>query len=110
MSLINAGANDFGGISPLTKDYVNPEKPWPHVAALSAATTATGKALVPRRAPLCLRSPHVVALLLLHDKLTDIVRRSCNPLGLGRFHAENSSQVLAHCSNGTGTLQMGLTA
>lgn len=47
-ALINAGANDFGGISPLTKDYVNPEKPWPHVADLAAAVAATGMALVSR--------------------------------------------------------------
>lgn len=29
--LIKAGVNDLGGISPLTIDYVNPEKPWPHI-------------------------------------------------------------------------------
>lgn len=47
-ALVNAGANDFGGISPLTKDYVNPEKPWPRIADLAAAVAACGKALVPR--------------------------------------------------------------
>lgn len=47
-ALLAAGANDFGGVSPLTKDYVNPEKPWPHVAALAAATAAAGMPLVPR--------------------------------------------------------------
>jgi len=29
--LVKAGVNDLGGISPLTIDYVNPEKPWPHI-------------------------------------------------------------------------------
>jgi FO synthase len=47
-AIISAGANDFGGISPVTKDYVNPEKPWPHLQSLAAATAAAGKALVPR--------------------------------------------------------------
>jgi 2-iminoacetate synthase ThiH len=47
-AIINAGANDFGGISPVTKDYVNPEKSWPHLHSLAAATAAAGKALVPR--------------------------------------------------------------
>jgi FO synthase len=47
-ALLAAGANDFGGVSPLTKDYVNPEKPWPHVGALAAATAASGMPLVPR--------------------------------------------------------------
>ena len=50
-ALIDAGANDFGGISPVTKDYVNPEKPWPHLHSLAAATAAVGKALVPRCRP-----------------------------------------------------------
>lgn len=47
-ALLDAGINDWGGMSPLTKDYVNPEKPWPHLHALAAATAATGKALLPR--------------------------------------------------------------
>ena len=49
-AILNAGANDFGGISPVTRDYVNPEKPWPHLHALASATAAAGKALVPRYA------------------------------------------------------------
>ena len=47
-ALLDAGINDWGGMSPLTKDYVNPEKPWPHLHALAAATAHTGKALMPR--------------------------------------------------------------
>jgi len=38
--LIAAGLNDWGGISPLTIDYINPEAPWPHLAALARATAA----------------------------------------------------------------------
>src|SRR4029453_7889043 len=34
--LLSAGLNDWGGMSPLTPDYVNPEAPWPHVNALGA--------------------------------------------------------------------------
>ena len=47
-ALLDAGINDWGGVSPLTRDYVNPEKPWPHVESLAAATAATGKVLLPR--------------------------------------------------------------
>ncbi len=47
-ALLAAGINDWGGISPLTRDYVNPEAAWPHLHALAAATAAAGKALVPR--------------------------------------------------------------
>lgn len=46
--LIDAGINDWGGVSPLTPDYVNPEAPWPSLSALRAATAACGKHLVPR--------------------------------------------------------------
>ncbi|KXZ45529.1 hypothetical protein GPECTOR_53g115 [Gonium pectorale] len=46
--LLDAGINDWGGISPLTRDFVNPERPWPHLAPLAAATAATGKLLLPR--------------------------------------------------------------
>jgi FO synthase len=48
--LIAAGLNDWGGVSPVTPDHVNPERPWPHVAVLRAATEAAGKALVERLA------------------------------------------------------------
>jgi 7,8-didemethyl-8-hydroxy-5-deazariboflavin synthase CofG subunit len=40
--LLAAGLNDWGGISPLTPDYVNPEAPWPHVTALAAQCAAAG--------------------------------------------------------------------
>jgi FO synthase len=46
--LIAAGINDWGGVSPVTPDHVNPESPWPQIAALRAATTAAGKELVER--------------------------------------------------------------
>ncbi len=43
--LIKAGINDWGGVSPLTPDHVNPEAPWPHVEKLRAETYAAGKHL-----------------------------------------------------------------
>jgi FO synthase len=46
--LISAGLNDWGGISPLTPDYVNPEAPWPHVQALASVCAAAGHHLQPR--------------------------------------------------------------
>jgi 7,8-didemethyl-8-hydroxy-5-deazariboflavin synthase CofG subunit len=41
-SLLDAGINDWGGISPLTPDYINPEKPWPHLEQLRQRTEAKG--------------------------------------------------------------------
>ena len=40
--LLYAGINDWGGISPLTPDYINPEKPWPHLDQLRLRTEANG--------------------------------------------------------------------
>jgi FO synthase len=46
--LINAGIDDWGGVSPVTPDHVNPEAPWPEIDALAQRTAAMGKVLVPR--------------------------------------------------------------
>jgi FO synthase len=40
--LLDAGINDWGGISPLTPDFINPEKPWPHLEQLKSRTEARG--------------------------------------------------------------------
>jgi 7,8-didemethyl-8-hydroxy-5-deazariboflavin synthase CofG subunit len=43
--LIDAGINDWGGISPLTPDFINPEKPWPHLEQLRLRTEGKGQQL-----------------------------------------------------------------
>jgi len=48
--LVEAGINDWGGVSPVTPDHVNPEAPWPHLKELEAATASAGKRLVERLA------------------------------------------------------------
>ena len=48
--LIRAGINDWGGVSPVTPDHVNPEAPWPHLADLERATEMAGRTLVERLA------------------------------------------------------------
>ena len=40
--LVRAGADDWGGVSPLTADHVNPERPWPHLDDLAARTAELG--------------------------------------------------------------------
>ena len=40
--LIEAGADDWGGVSPLTADHVNPERPWPQIDDLAGHTAARG--------------------------------------------------------------------
>ena len=46
--LIAAGINDWGGISPVTPDHVNPEAPWPAIEELAERTAAAGKLLAHR--------------------------------------------------------------
>jgi FO synthase len=46
--LLDAGIDDWGGVSPVTADHVNPERPWPALDRLRAATEARGFALAPR--------------------------------------------------------------
>ncbi len=48
--LLEAGLNDWGGVSPVTPDHVNPEAPWPHLAALKERTEQAGHRLVERLA------------------------------------------------------------
>lgn len=43
--LVAAGIDDWGGVSPLTPDHVNPERPWPHVEVLACATREAGYTL-----------------------------------------------------------------
>jgi FO synthase len=45
---LDAGINDWGGVSPLTIDWVNPEAPWPHLEKLAAVTEERGFTLRPR--------------------------------------------------------------
>jgi FO synthase len=46
--LLDAGIDDWGGVSPVTVDHVNPEAPWPEIERLRAATEGRGLALAPR--------------------------------------------------------------
>lgn len=46
--LVDSGVNDFGGISPVTPDYINPDRPWPNVDALGAVVRTLGYELRPR--------------------------------------------------------------
>ena len=43
--IVDAGINDWGGVSPLTPDFVNPEAPWPHLDELARETASAGKHL-----------------------------------------------------------------
>src|SRR5262249_35135653 len=81
-TLLDAGINDWGGVSPVTIDHVNPEAPWPQVALLEEATRERGLELAPRL-PLY---PEYVAELprWVDPKLAGPTLRQADAAGLAR--------------------------
>ncbi len=80
--IIDAGIDDWGGVSPVTPDHVNPEAPWPAIAALAARTAARGKILV-QRLPVYPRYA-LAADAWLDAKVAPLVRRAMDGEGLAR--------------------------
>ncbi|HET6624609.1 MAG TPA: 5-amino-6-(D-ribitylamino)uracil--L-tyrosine 4-hydroxyphenyl transferase CofH, partial [Gaiellaceae bacterium] len=83
--LLDAGIDDWGGVSPVTIDHVNPEAPWPDVERLAEATRSRGLELAAR---LPLYPEHVAEL----DRWVDpavapFVRRAADASGLARDDA-----------------------
>jgi len=87
--ILAAGIDDWGGVSPLTPDHVNPERPWPQIEELAGRTQAAGMRLAERLTiyPGYLREPwldprvsrHVAALA---DPATGLAREGAIPRGL----------------------------
>jgi FO synthase len=87
--ILRAGIDDWGGVSPLTPDHVNPERPWPAIDELAAHTAAAGFTLRERLTiyPPYLREPwldprlarHVAALA---DPATGLAAEDARPAGL----------------------------
>ena len=87
--ILAAGIDDWGGVSPLTPDHVNPERPWPQIQELARRTEAAGMRLAERLTiyPGYLREPwldprlagHVAALA---DPATGLAREGAIPDGL----------------------------
>jgi FO synthase len=87
--ILDAGIDDWGGVSPLTPDHVNPERPWPQIDELAAVTARAGFELRERLTayPPYLREPwldpglarHVAALA---DPATGLARVGALPSGL----------------------------
>ncbi len=78
--LLDAGIDDWGGVSPVTIDHVNPEAPWPEIRRLRAATEAAGLELVPRL-PVY---PEFLGAEWLHPAVLTHVLRASDSLGLAR--------------------------
>ncbi|HVI09929.1 MAG TPA: 7,8-didemethyl-8-hydroxy-5-deazariboflavin synthase CofG [Candidatus Binatia bacterium] len=82
--LLDAGINDWGGVSPLTPDYINPEKPWPHLEQLRLRTEAKGYNLQQRLPVYPEFVPHGMAS---HGLLSKKLSASCGDDGLARRQA-----------------------
>jgi FO synthase len=82
--LLDAGINDWGGISPLTPDFINPERPWPRLVELERRTRAKGFELR-QRLPVY---PEFVEQARSHSSLlASRLDRACDPDG----YAERSA-------------------
>lgn len=79
-ALLRAGVNDWGGVSPVTPDHVNPEAPWPHLDLLNRMTADAGRVLRERLAigPAYSREPEG----WMEPSLAKVVRRTTDARGL----------------------------
>jgi len=80
--LVDAGINDWGGISPLTPDFINPEKPWPHLEQLRLRTESKGAEL---RQRLPVYPEFVAAVTAKSGLLSDKLRAVTGDDGLARI-------------------------
>jgi FO synthase len=79
--LLDGGINDWGGVSPLTPDYINPEMPWPHLDELQRRTAAKGFELR-QRLPVY---PEFMRMAAAHSELlADRLGSSADPQGYAR--------------------------
>jgi 7,8-didemethyl-8-hydroxy-5-deazariboflavin synthase CofG subunit len=78
--LLDAGINDWGGVSPLTRDFINPEAPWPHLESLRRVTEERGFRL---RQRLPVYPEHILARReMLPPALAERIRASVDGDGL----------------------------
>ncbi len=78
LDLVQAGVDDLGGISPVTKDFVNPEKPWPHLDTLNSALNEIGKVLVARAS---IYPEFIDKIGFVDDSVVRIVKKKVNSNG-----------------------------
>ncbi len=90
-ALLGAGVDDWGGVSPLTPDHVNPERPWPNLDTLAVLSASAGYTLVERTAAqpqyVLAGAPWIDPRISAHvralaDPETGMARENVNPTGL----------------------------
>jgi FO synthase len=91
--LLRAGINDWGGVSPLTVDFINPEAPWPALAELRRRTEAAGQRL---RERLPVYPESVVGRPELFDpQVWDALPRFADPEGFARTRRSPAQEAAA---------------
>ena len=83
--LLKAGINDWGGISPVTKDFINPEAAWPQISSLAARTASAGFVL---RERLAIYPEFLSRKGFVNDGLGRHVRKFCGEDGYARGCAQ----------------------
>lgn len=88
--LIAAGIDDWGGISPVTADHVNPERPWPHLDVMHEVTEAAGMRLIPRLTAHpeyvtrpSWTDPHIQGHVAALADVVGLANPDAHPIGLG---------------------------
>jgi FO synthase len=109
LALLGAGVDDWGGVSPLTPDHVNPERPWPALDDLAAVTAEAGFDLVQRltaqpkyvQAPAGWIDPRVAGhVAALADPQTGFAR-DVNPVGRPWQEPDEATESLGRADLGT---------
>ena len=109
LALLGAGVDDWGGVSPLTPDHVNPERPWPALDDLGAVTAQAGFDLVQRltaqpkyvQAPAGWIDPRVAGhVAALADPDTGFAR-DINPVGRPWQEPDEAAESLGRADLGT---------
>jgi 2-iminoacetate synthase ThiH len=91
--LLRGGINDWGGVSPLTVDFINPEAPWPALAELQRRTEAAGQRL---RERLPVYPESVVGRPELFDpQVWDALPRFADPEGFARTRRSPAQEAAA---------------
>ncbi len=90
--IVDSGINDWGGVSPVTPDFVNPEAPWPHLSTLADETALAGKLLIER---LAIYPDYAMDVEQWQDpELASHVRRAIDGQGFARVENWSAGEVV----------------